>query len=91
MAPSFDNFSVPWSCVRPPECRTKVSSLGARRMLAKLRELYKSRCPHLAKNPGVAWGNTCLDRSCEQRPNVVLEATLLCWGRPEAMLGTVML
>jgi hypothetical protein len=34
-APSFDNFSVPWSCVRSPERRTKVSSLGARRILAK--------------------------------------------------------
>jgi hypothetical protein len=56
----FGNFLVPWSCVRPPERRTKVSSLGARIMLAKLRELHQSLCPHPAKNPGAAWGNTCL-------------------------------
>jgi hypothetical protein len=72
MAPSLDNFAIPRFCVRPPECRTKVSSLGARRMLAKLRELDQSLCPHLAKNPGAAWGSTCLDGPCEQGPNVVL-------------------
>jgi hypothetical protein len=58
--------------------------------LAKLRELRQSLCPHPAKNPGVAWGSTCLDGPCEQGPNVVLEATVLCRERPEAMLGAAM-
>jgi hypothetical protein len=90
MAPLLDNFVVPWSCVHPPECRAEVASLGARRMLAKLGELYQSLCLHPAKNPGAAWGSTCLDGPCEQGPNVVLEATVLHRGRPEAMLGAVM-
>jgi hypothetical protein len=74
MAPSLDNFAIPWSCVRPPECRSRLSSLGARRMLAKLRELHQSLFPHPVKNLGAAWGSTCLDGPCEQGPNVVLEA-----------------
>jgi hypothetical protein len=59
-------------------------------MLAKLRELHQSLRPHPVKNTGVAWGSTCLDGPCEQGPNVVLEATVLCRGRPEAMLGATM-
>jgi hypothetical protein len=90
MAPLFDNFSVPLSCVRKPECRAEVPSPGARRMLEKLGELHQSLCPHPAKNPGAAWGSTCLDGPCEKGPNVVLEATVLHPGRPEAMLETVM-
>jgi hypothetical protein len=90
MAPSLDNFVIPWSCVRPPECRTRVSPLGARRMLVKLRALHQSLCPHPTKNPGAAWGSTCLDGPCEQGPNMVLGATVLRWGRPEAVLGAVM-
>jgi hypothetical protein len=55
-------------------------------MLAKLGELYQSLCPRPARNPSAAWGSTCLDRPCDQGPNVVLEATVLHRERPEAML-----
>jgi hypothetical protein len=77
MATSLDNTNMPWSCVRPSKHRAKVSSLGARRILVKLRELHQSLCPHPAKNTGAAWGSKCLDGPCEQGPNVVLEATVL--------------
>jgi hypothetical protein len=77
MATSLDNIVMPWSCVRPPEHGAKMSSLGGRRMLAKVRELHQSLRPHPAKNPGAAWGSTCLDGPCEHGPNVVLEATVL--------------
>jgi hypothetical protein len=86
MATPLDNIVMPWSCVRPPEHGAKVSYLGARRMLAKLGELHQPLCPHLAKNPGAAWGSTCLDEPCEQAPNMVLEATVLRRGRPEVEL-----
>jgi hypothetical protein len=59
-------------------------------MLAKLGGLHQSLCPRPARNPGAAWGCTCLDGPCEQGPNVVLEATVLCWEGPEAMLGAAM-
>jgi hypothetical protein len=90
MATPLDNIVMPWSCVRPPEHGTQVSSLGARRMLAKLGELHQSLCLHPAKNPGATWGSTCLDGPCEKGPNAVLEATMLRRGRPKAILGTVM-
>jgi hypothetical protein len=35
MAKPLDNYAMSWSCVRPPEHSARVSSLGARRMLAK--------------------------------------------------------
>jgi hypothetical protein len=35
-------------------------------------------------------GQYMLDRPCEQGPNVVLVATVLHRGSPEAMLGVVM-
>jgi hypothetical protein len=86
MAPSLDNFAIPWSCVRPPERRAKVSSLGARIMLAKLGELHQCLCPHLAKNRGAAWGSTCLDRPCEQGLDEASGAMVLRWERPEVKL-----
>jgi hypothetical protein len=87
MAPLLDNFSIPWSCVRPPERKAKVLSLGARRMFAKLGELHRSLWPRPTKNPGAAWGSTCLDGPCEQGPNEVLEATMLRQERPEVKLA----
>jgi hypothetical protein len=90
MAEPLDNFAMPWSCVRPPEHSARVSSLGARRMLPKLGELHQSMSPRPARNQSVAWGSTCLDRPCEQGPNVVLEATVLRWERLDAMLGVTM-
>jgi hypothetical protein len=86
MAKPLDNYAMPWSCVRPPEHSARVSSAGARRMLAKLGELHQSLCPHLARNPGATWGSTCLDGPCEQGPNVVLETTMLRRKRPEVTL-----
>jgi hypothetical protein len=59
-------------------------------MLAKLGELHQSLCPRPARNPGAAWGSTFLDGPCDKVPNVVLEATVLQWERPEAMLGAAM-
>jgi hypothetical protein len=56
-------------------------------MLAKLGELHQSLCPRPVRNSGAAWGSTCLDGPCEQGPNVVLEDTVLCRERLEAMLG----
>jgi hypothetical protein len=86
MAPSFDNSSVSWSCVRPPECKAKVSSPGARRMLAKLGKLHQSLYLHPAKNPGAAWGSTCLDGPCGQGPDEASEAMVLRRERPEVKL-----
>jgi hypothetical protein len=90
MATPLDNFATPWSCVCPPEHRARVSSFSARRMLAKLGELHQSLCPHPTRNPGAARGCTCLDGPCEQGPNVVLEAIVLCREKLEAMLGASM-
>jgi hypothetical protein len=61
MTTPVDNIVTPWICVRPPKYRAEVSSLEARRMLAKLGELHQPVLPRPAKNPGAAWGNTCLD------------------------------
>jgi hypothetical protein len=58
-------------------------------MLAKLRELHQPLCLRPTKNPGASWGSTCLDGLCEQRPNMVLEATVLHRDRPKAMPWTV--
>jgi hypothetical protein len=58
-------------------------------MLAKLGELHQPLCLRPAKNPGAAWGSTCLDGPCAQRPNMVLEATVLRQDRPKAMPWTV--
>jgi hypothetical protein len=77
MATSVDSIVMPWLYVRPPEYRVEVSSLEARRMLAKLGELHQPMLPRPAKNPGAAWGSTCLDRPCEERPNMVLEVAVL--------------
>jgi hypothetical protein len=57
-------------------------------MLAKLGELHQPLCLRPAKNPGATWGSTCLDGPCEQRPNMVLEATVLRQDRCKAMLWT---
>jgi hypothetical protein len=57
-------------------------------MLAKLGELHQPLCPRPAKKPGAAWGSTCLDEPCEQRPNMVLEAAVLRRDRPKAMSWT---
>jgi hypothetical protein len=46
-------------------------------MLVKLGEPLQPVLPRLAKNPGSAWGSTYLDGPCEQRPNMVLEVTVL--------------
>jgi hypothetical protein len=77
--PSVAN--APWqlqqpNAVHPPECRTEVSSLEARRMLAKLGE-HRPVPPRPAKNPGAAWGSTCHDGPCKERPNMVLEVAVL--------------
>jgi hypothetical protein len=72
MATRVDNIATPWLCVRPPGYRDEVSSLEARRMLAKLEELHQPVLPRPVKHLGVAWGSTCLERSREERPNMVL-------------------
>jgi hypothetical protein len=86
MATLVDNIVSPWLCVRPPECRAEVSSLEARRRLAKLRELHLPVHPRPAKNPGAAWGSTCHGEPCEERPNMVLEVTALHQGRSKPEL-----
>jgi hypothetical protein len=90
MVTPLDNIVMPWLCVCPPEHRAKMSSLGARRMLAKLGELHEPLCLCPVKNPGAAWSSIFLDGPYEQRPNMVLEATVLHRDRPKAMLGAVM-
>jgi hypothetical protein len=77
MATPIDIIVTPWLCVRPPKYRAKVSSLEARRILAKLGELHQPVLSRPVKNPGATWGNTCLDEPCEQRPNMVLEDAVL--------------
>jgi hypothetical protein len=86
MATSVDNIVPPWFCVRPLEYRAEVSSLEARRTLAKLGELHRPVPSHPAKNPGAAWGSTCHNRSCKERPNVVLEVAVLHRERSKARL-----
>jgi hypothetical protein len=88
MATPLDNIVMHWLCVCLPEHKAKMPSLGARRMLAKLGELHQPLCPRPTKNPGAAWGSTCLDRPYEQRPNIVLEAAVLRRDRPKAILWT---
>jgi hypothetical protein len=65
MVKPLNNYTVLWSCVLPPEHNAGVSSLGARRMLAKLGELHQSLRPRPARNPGAAWGSTFLDGPSE--------------------------
>jgi hypothetical protein len=86
MAIPLDNIVMPWLCVPPPEYRAEISSLEARRMLAKLGELHQPLRPRPAKNPGASWGSTCLTRPCEQRPNMVLEVAVLHHERSKAEL-----
>jgi hypothetical protein len=86
MATPLDNIVIPWLCVCLPEYRVEISSLEARRMLAKLGELHQPVHPRPAKNPGAAWGSTCLDRPCEKRPNMVLEVAGLHRERSKADL-----
>jgi hypothetical protein len=73
----LSNYVVPWSCVQPPERSARELSHGARRMLAKVGELHRPLHPCLARNPGAAWGSTCLDRPCERRPEAMLGVTML--------------
>jgi hypothetical protein len=87
MATSVDNIGSPWLCVRPPEYIAEVSFLEARRMLAKLGELHQPVHPHPATNPGAAWGSTCHDGPCKERPNTVLEVVVLHWERSKAELA----
>jgi hypothetical protein len=87
MTKQLSNCAVPWSCVRPPERSSRVSPSGARRMLAKLGELHQSLHPRPATNPDIAWGSTCLDRPCEQRPEAMLRVTMLWRERPEVKLA----
>jgi hypothetical protein len=86
MATLVDNIVSLWLCVRPPECRAEVSSHEARRVLAKLGELHQlvRMCP--AKNPSAAWGSTCHDGPCKERPNMVLEVVVLHRGRSKVEL-----
>jgi hypothetical protein len=70
----------------PLEYRAEVSSLEAIRMLPKLEELHQHVLPHLVKNTGATWGSTCLDRSREERPNMVLEVVVLHRERSKAEL-----
>jgi hypothetical protein len=86
METPLDNIVTPWLCVRPPEHRSEISSLEARRMLAKLGDLHQPLHPRPTKNPSATWGSTCLDRPCEQRPNMVLEFAVLHRERSEAEL-----
>jgi hypothetical protein len=86
MATLLHNIVAPWLCVRPPEHRAEISSLEARRMLAKLGEPHQPLCLRPAKNPGAAWGSTCLDRPYEKRPNMVLEVAMLHRERLKAEL-----
>jgi hypothetical protein len=68
MAKQLSNFTTHWAYVRPPERSARLPLSGDRRMIAKLRELHTLLLLHPARTPGVAWGSTCLDRTCEQRP-----------------------
>jgi hypothetical protein len=86
MATPLHNIVMHWLCVCPPEHRARMSSLGARRMLAKLRELHQPLCPRPVKNTGAAWGSTYLYKTCEHRPNMVLEVAVLHRDRPKAEL-----
>jgi hypothetical protein len=88
MAISIDNIVSPWLCVRPPEYRAEVSSLEARRMVAKIGELHRPihQCP--VKNPGAAWGSTCHDGPCKERPNKVLEVAVRGRRRSWLHLGS---
>jgi hypothetical protein len=87
MATSVDSIVSPWLCVRPPVYRAEVSSLEDRRILAKLGELHRPVHPRPAKNPGAAWGNTCHDGPCKERPNMVLEVAVLHRERSKAELA----
>jgi hypothetical protein len=86
METPLDNIVTPLLCVCPPKHRSEISSLEAKTMLAKLGELHQPLRPRPAKNPGAAWGSTCLVRPCEQRPNMVLEVVVLHRERSEAEL-----
>jgi hypothetical protein len=86
MATPLDNIVTPWLWAHPPEHRSEISSLEARRVLAKLGELHQLLRPCPTKNPGAAWGSTCLYRPCEQRPNMVSEVAVLHRRRSEAEL-----
>jgi hypothetical protein len=86
MATLLDNIVIPWLGGRPPEYITEMSSLEARRMLAKLGELHQPVHPCPRKKPGAAWGSTCLDGPCEQRPNMVLKVVVLHRERSKAEL-----
>jgi hypothetical protein len=53
-------------------------------MIAKVGELHQPLSPRPTENLGAAWGSTCLDGPCKQRPNMVLEAAVLHQERPKA-------
>jgi hypothetical protein len=86
MGTTVDNIVTPWLCVRQPEYRAEVSSLEARRMLAKLGELHQPMHPRTAKNSGATWGSTCLDGPCKERSNMVSEVAVLHRERSKAEL-----
>jgi hypothetical protein len=86
MATLVDDIVSPWLCVRPPECRAEVSSLEARRMLAKVGEFHRLVPPRPAKSLGAAWGRTCHGGPCKERPNMVLAVAVLHQGRSKAEL-----
>jgi hypothetical protein len=87
MAKQLSNSAMPWSCVRPPERSARESFPGSRRMLAKSGELHQPLHPRPARNPGAAWGSTCLDRSCERRPEAMLGISMLRRERSEVKLA----
>jgi hypothetical protein len=43
--------------------------------------------PRPAKNPSAAWGSTCPDGPCKERPNMVLEVVVLHRERSKAELA----
>jgi hypothetical protein len=55
-------------------------------MLAKLGELHNPVHPRPAKNLGAAWGSTCHNGPYKERPNMVLEVTVLHQERSKAEL-----
>jgi hypothetical protein len=49
-------------------------------MLAKLGESHQPFHLRPARNPGAAWGSTCLYKPCERRPEAMLEI-VVCIGK----------
>jgi hypothetical protein len=87
MAKQLSNFSIGWAYVHPPERSARLLPSEARRMLAKLEKLHQSFHLRPVRNRGATRGSTCLDRPCEQRPEAILEITVLHRQRPEVRLA----